>query len=582
MNKIHILPPEIISKIAAGEVIERPASVLKELLENSLDANADSIEVEIKGAGKTAIRVKDNGSGIAQDDLEQICSRHATSKITNIDDLYNINSLGFRGEALYSVSAVADVILSSKAKDQDTGWEIHLRGGQRLNKKPVTMSRGTEILVSELFYNTPARKKFLKSNSAEMNQILDIFTPYTLLYPRISFTIAHNDKTILDLKPAQDHIQRISRALNLEAKHIIEGARDFPQRGLSVHLVLGDINIQRARKDLQFIFVNNRPVQNRTLSFHLNEIYRMLFPPGTYPFFCLYLTMPADQLDVNVHPAKREVKIKDELEIVALLRPFCENLLMTNSQAMQAQENIFPRPAASAAVDREDIPGSTPEMIKEPSGQKQYNLSLEENIILFKTGDVFGQKKESLREKLKNGRYLGNFHKKYLLFESGDSLLVVDQHAAQERITFEKLKTQIENGKVEVEQLISPVLIKLTPAELLLWEENKQTLEKIGFQTSLWDKETLAVHSHPRLIANTEVAARNLINGENIPKLNPETLARRACRSSVMAGFSMNPEQAEYQRSQLLSSQDPFTCPHGRPTVIELPENSLSKQFLRT
>jgi len=581
MNKIHILPPEIISKIAAGEVIERPASVLKELLENSLDAHADNIEVEIKGAGKVAISIKDNGTGIAEEDLEPLCSRHATSKIASIDDLYNINSLGFRGEALYSIAAVADVVLSSKTKDQDSGWEIHLRGGQKLNKKPAAMSTGTKILVSELFYNTPARKKFLKSNTAEMNQILDIFIPYTLLYPEASFTLAHNEKTLLDLKPAQNHIQRISKALNLAAEHIIEDTREFPQRSMSIHLALGDINIQRARKDLQFIFVNNRPVQNRTLSFHLNEIYRMLFPPGTSPFFCLYLTLPADQLDVNVHPAKREVKIKDELEVVALLRPFCENLLMANSKAKQAQDNIFPIPETSAPVERRDTADPAPGGIKEPAGQKQYSLSLEENIMLFKTGDIFGQKKENLKEKLRSGRYLGNFHKKYLLFESGDSLLVVDQHAAQERLTFERLKAQIENGQVEVEQLINPVLIKLTAAELLLWEENKQIMEKIGFQTSLWDKETLAIHSHPRLINNTEISVRNLINGESIPKLNPETLARRACRSSVMAGFSMNPEQAEYQRSQLLACQDPFTCPHGRPTVIEIPENSLSKQFLR-
>ncbi|MCK9594289.1 MAG: DNA mismatch repair endonuclease MutL [Candidatus Omnitrophica bacterium] len=582
MNKIHVLPPEIISKIAAGEVIERPASVLKELLENSLDAQADNIEVEIKGAGKIAISIKDNGTGIAEENMEPLCSRHATSKIASIDDLYNINSLGFRGEALYSISAVADVVLSSKTKDQDSGWEIHLRGGQKLNKKPAAMSTGTKILASELFYNTPARKKFLKSNTAEMNHILDIFIPYTLLYPQASFTLTHNEKTLLDLKPAQNHIQRISKALNLAAEHIIEDTREFPRRNMSMHLALGDINIQRARKDLQFIFVNNRPVQNRTLSFHLNEIYRMLFPPGTAPFFCLYLSLPADQLDVNVHPAKREVKIKDELEVVALLRPFCESLLMTNSKAKQAQDNIFPMPQATAPVERQDTVNPTPGGIKEPAGQKQYNLSLEENIMLFKTGDIFGQKKENLKEKLKSGRYLGNFHKKYLLFESGDSLLVVDQHAAQERITFERLKSQIENGQVEVEQLINPILLKLTPAELLLWEENNKIMEKIGFQTSLWDKETLAVHSHPRLIANAEISVRNLITGENIPKLNPEIIARRACRSSVMAGFSMNPEQAEYQRSQLLACRDPFTCPHGRPTVIEIPESSLSKQFLRT
>jgi len=575
MSKVHILPPEIVSKIAAGEVIERPASVLKELLENSLDAQTKSIEVNLKGAGKTLLQIKDTGTGIDKEDLDTIFLRHATSKINQIDDLYHIASLGFRGEALYSISAVSDITLRSKTNEEEHGWEIHLRGNEKISLKPVTMQTGTEVEVKELFFNTPARKKFLKSNTSELNRILDTFIPYTLLYPELSFSLAHDGRKILDLAPAKNFIQRITDSLHLEKNNIIEDKRDFAQDNLSIHLVLGDMNIQRTRKDMQFIFINNRPVENRTISFHLNEIYRLIFSPGVYPFFCTYINMSPSELDVNVHPTKRQVKIKDELKLVSILRQFCEHLLMTKSKAKQAT-GIF----SLKEPGEEKIQPKLADKTLSEMPEQQYRLALEESIALFKTS-IIAEKKDDLKAKLKQARYLGNLLKKYLLFETPDSLLLIDQHAAQERITFEKLKEQMEKGKVEVQQLLTPILIKITAQELALWEEVEENLEGIGFQTTLFDKETLAIHGHPQLITQPEVALRSLLSGESIAKCDIETLARRACRSSVMAGFNMNKEQAEYQRAKLLLCQDPFTCPHGRPTVVEIPEETLSKQFLR-
>ncbi len=577
MSRVRVLPAEIVAKIAAGEVIERPASVVKELLENSLDAGAASIQIELKNAGKTFLRVKDSGSGIDAEDIDTLFSRHATSKLDTVEGLYRINSLGFRGEALYSIAAVSDVILRSRTKDQDSGWETHVRANEKIGKKPVPMGVGTDIEINELFFNTPARRKFMKSNTSELNAILDIIIPYTLLYPQVKFTVTHNAKPLLELPAQKDQLGRIAQSLNLERKFIIEGRRDFSERNLSLRLILGDINLQRSRKDMQFIFVNNRPVHNRTISFHMNEIYRMLFEPGVYPFFCCFVELPAQDVDVNVHPSKREVKLRDDLALIQALRPFCEHLLMTNSQARQAQERIFQ-------------PGYQPkEAVAEPRAEtaffvtagQQQDLSLEENILLFKTGDLGLQKKSGLKERLKQARYLGNLLKKYLLFETPDSLLVIDQHAAQERITFEKLWLQLEKGKVEVQNLLAPVLIKLSPQELLAWEEAGDHLASFGFANSLFDKETLAIHSQPELVTDTESAVRNLLAGEAIAKADIETIARRACRSSVMTGFAMNPEQAEYQRAELLCCKDPFTCPHGRPTVVEISEPQLSKQFLR-
>ena len=563
MNKVHILPEEIISKIAAGEVVERPASVLKELTENAIDAQASRIEVELKDAGKTLIRIKDNGSGIAKDDITSLFSRHATSKISSLDELYNIMSLGFRGEALYSISAISDITLRAKTKDEECGWERHLRGNKNISQKPVTMHTGTEIEVKELFFNTPARRKFLKSNTAELNALIDIFIPYTLLCPGISFRMFHEERKLIDLPAANNLIQRIAQALRLEPKNILEGKRDY--QGLSIHLVLGDINIQRTRKDMQFIFINKRPVQNKTIGFHLNDIYRQIYSRGIYPFFSAYITMPAGDLDVNVHPAKREVKIKNESGLISLLRGFGEELLMTKSKAKQftprtpAQASLY----APASYSQEKIP----------------HLSAQQGLFNFEQSAF--EETASLSKKLQQGRYLGNLLRKYLLFESEDSLLVIDQHAAAERINFEKLKDELENGKVEIQQLLSPVLVRLSHQEILAWEENKEVIEKAGFTCTLFDKETLGIHAHPNLITQAENSLRNLLAGETLPKLSPEALARLACKSSVTFGRNLTPQAAEYQRKELLACQAPFTCPHGRPTVIEISDDSIMRQFLR-
>src|SRR3989344_8609166 len=346
MSKVHLLPEDVISKIAAGEVIERPAAAVKELLENSLDAQADTIEIHLSEAGKTLIHIKDTGSGIDKADLEKIFLRHATSKIASADDLDNIQSLGFRGEALYSIASIADVTLRSKTRSldklgmpknqaQDSGWEIHLRCGKKIDFRPVTMTQGTEIEVRELFFNTPARRKFLKAKTTELNQILSTVIPYTLLYPACRFQVTHQGKSLLDLPPADSQLSRIARTLNLDTAHLVETKYSDAENSISVQAILGDINIKRAQRDMQFIFINNRPVQNKSISFHMNQIYQLIFPPRVYPCFAVFIRIPAEQVDVNIHPTKREVKIRNEHQVSTILRQICEQALMTAGQAKQ-------------------------------------------------------------------------------------------------------------------------------------------------------------------------------------------------------------------------------------------------------
>lgn len=593
MNKVKILPEEVISKIAAGEVIERPASVVKELVENSLDAGATSIEINLKDAGKTLIQIRDNGNGIDRADLENIFSRHATSKLKTADDLYAIMSLGFRGEALYSIGAITDVTLQSKTPEEDSGWEIHLRGGKRLKLKPCTFAgHGTQIDIQELFFNTPARKKFLKTDTTEIHQILNTFIPYTILYPECRFVLTHQEKILLSLPATANRIDRIAEVLNIEGKYLLEASQDFQEKKYSFHIVLGDINIKRARRDMQFIFINNRPVQNKSIAYHINQIYRLIMPEEFSPFFAIYINLPAEDIDVNIHPSKREVKIKDENRVCSLLRVMCEQILMTKGQITQAtatrSETMANSRGGAATYERtgpSDIfetayDGSYPTT---PRDDYAYPKSNRETQDFFIPKDNFlSQNETNLQKKLEHARFIGAFMNKFLLFESVASLLVIDQHAAAERITYEHLIVQMEKGQLEVQNLLTPTLIKISPQEMVSWEEAKDKLEAVGFSNSKWDKDTIAVHSHPQLLSETEKAVRLLLSGENIARCDFETIARRACRSSIMAGDKLNPQQAEFQREKLLQCLDPFTCPHGRPTIIELSENFLDKQFLRT
>jgi len=590
MSKVHILPPELVSKIAAGEVIERPASVVKELMENALDAGATSIEVHLQNAGKTSILIKDNGSGIDRDDLEKIFFRHATSKINSLDDLFNIMSLGFRGEALYSIAAISDVTLKTKTTANDSGWEIHLRGGQKLTLKPASQPKGTEVHVQELFLNTPARKKFLKSNSTELHQILNTFLPYALIYPERRFVLTHDGKTLFDLSPCEKPTTRAALAFNLTEKHLIETKTSFQEAGLTIRMLLGDINIQRSRKDLQFIFVNNRPVQHRSISFHVNQKYQLIFPPDAHPFFAVFIDIPASQVDVNTHPTKREVKIKNEEILSSILRNTVERTLMsqgtpregatifTFDQKPNEPNAHFPKDTSAKAENAASgyrIPFE-PENLQ----MSAHNTAPQGPFLVF--DDVVIKNPAGLIHKLANAKFVGIAFKKYVLFETPSSLLWIDQHAAQERIVFEKLVKQMNKNQVEVQNLLSPIVIKLTVQEFLVWEMVQPKLDQIGFASTQFDKETIAVHSYPVLIKNPELSIRQLLSGDNITRCDNESVARRACRQSVMAGDSLSAQEAEYQRAELLKCADPFVCPHGRPTIIEIKEESLNKQFLRT
>jgi DNA mismatch repair protein MutL len=587
MSKVRVLSPEVISRIAAGEVVERPASVVKELVENAIDAGGDRLEVVLKEGGKTLIQVRDNGSGIAQDDLGALFTRHATSKIASAEDLEAVLSFGFRGEALYSIGAVAHVTLRSRLKGCDEAWLLGVQGGARMPLVPAPMAtHGTEINVEGLFFNTPARRKFLKSDAAEAEAAAGAVLPYALLKPAAHVTFTHNTRVVFDLPPAKGFMDRAARALGFEARHLKETSGEATEFNACWTIVFGDINVQRSRRDTQYIFVNGRPVQSKNLSFHLNEAFSLLFPPATFGFFILMLEVPAGEVDVNVHPAKREVKIRHENEIAFRLRRSLEQALMTQSPAREAdaREPIFPfASGATAPVVDEGVPASR---IVFAPGQKGWAPELRgvsqeavRDQLFHDTAPVL--KSEGLKERLLRARFIGTFGLKYHLWEEGASLFVIDQHAAQERVLFEKFRDQVAAHAVEVQHVLAPLLVRLTPEEMLAWEEVAGAVKDLGFETTLFDKTTLGVQAHPALLKNPEHAIRALLGRETARLTDPDALARRACRASVMAGDIMHGVEAVHQLKELLACEDPYTCPHGRPVVVELKTSFLDRQFLR-
>ncbi len=583
MSKVNILSPDVIAKIAAGEAVDRPASVVKELLENAIDAGATSIEIHLKDAGKELIHIKDNGSGIAREDIEKIFQRHATSKITAIEDLEKLHSMGFRGEALYSIAAVSDVTLTSRTS-QDEAWQIHIKGGVRQNLEPASLGHnGTDIKIAELFFNTPARRKFLKNNASEMHQILNVVLPYTLIYPDKRFVLTHMGRSLLDLRPAPSRIDRAAAALNISMEHLLETDQEFVEEKIRIRLILGNINIQRPRRDLQFIFINDRPIESKNLGFNLNDVYKLILPLGVYGAFIVNITLDGANVDVNIHPTKREVRLKDEARIISILRRMTEYQLMQKgnpkhlsmpnaNQPMSFPNVLIGNPENGLPADQIIFAPGQLQARFNPSGTSQ-DMPLDFQL--------FGNE-DTLLSKFTRARYIGSFLQKFLIFEADQSLLIVDQHAAQERIMFEKFKDQLDNAKVESQPMLSPLLLKLTPPERIAWEEMQENLIAAGIETTQFDDDTIAVQTQPLLLKNIEAVVRTLLAGGDAPRMDHTSLARRACKASIVAGDKIDGTQADHQRKQLLECKDPFICPHGRPTLIEVTQDFLDRQFLRT
>ena len=609
MNDIKVLDFLTSSKIAAGEVIERPAGVLKELLENSIDAGATAVNIDILQAGKRLIRVNDNGVGIKEEDLKTALLRHSTSKISKFDDLNNLHTFGFRGEALFSIAAVSKLTLTS-FQEGSKGAQIKAEGGKILQQTAAPEIKGTTVEVENLFYNTPARLKFLKSDSVERSHLLTVAEEAALANLNITLKVKTDNTLVYNLQPVQESEDGIrQRASQIIGKETAKDLLYLEDKNFGFKALVSPAHKLCASRNLQYFFINKRPVTCKVLQQALFKAYQPFRAQNKYPCAIIYLTLNPSDFDVNIHPQKREVKFAFENDIFNFVyKTISKKLLATQDRA----EIILPKQAEVQTPKAEAIPQKT--FKNEPEFKAALSSLLKttptpslttyehEDPVLYNFDEP--QKQESVQENQNvfipdekqpswwHGpyRYLGQLHKSYLLFEDQDGLLIIDQHAAQERIYFEEFCNLISRGEVARQPLMFPLNIDLPASKLetvLNWES---FLRETGFEVSKFSGTVLLVNSTPALLKMGEKEIKEFILSFAETAGNPlkadnefrhKFIATKACKKAVKAGEPLTEKEAEALLENLKNCEDALHCPHGRPTMLNLTLAELSKKIGR-
>ncbi len=569
MGKILSLPPELIAKIAAGEVVERPASVVKELVENSLDAGSGSVRVEIQGGGRKLIRVVDDGEGMAPDEALLSVQRYTTSKIHSLEDLFSIHTFGFRGEALSSIAAVSRMKITSRKDGEVSGVEVSLEGGFLRSSGEAGCPPGTSVEVRDLFFNVPARLKFLKSSGTEIAQISEGIARIALANPRVRFQVVNEGKILSHYPVRNDLAARISEALGKDVggkMFFFQSGRD----GVEVSGYAGEPGLNRPNSRGIYLFVNRRPVRDRLLSHAVMESFRNLIPRDRYPVAILFVQLRPSDVDVNVHPSKWEVKFSDSEAV--------HGAVIRSIREMLARTPWLKEPLHFSAGEVKETPATYP---------------LEEG----KTGFLFPLA-SSLRAELPGSApdaelpfsFLGQVHQTYLIFSSLQGVILVDQHAAHERITLERLLKHFQQGAIPKQQFLFPEILELSGEEAIVVEEHTADLARMGFELSPSGRRTYWVKSGPEALMNLEPleALKEMIKeisswgkGAALEQHFDPMLKMMACRGSIQAHRPLQREEAQALLTDLQKCTNPSHCPHGRPTLIHLTLSDLEKLFGR-
>jgi DNA mismatch repair protein MutL len=568
MPKIKLLDEDTINKIAAGEVIERPASVVKELVENSIDAGATRILVEVADGGKNLVKVTDDGCGIEPDDLPLAFQKHATSKISEARDLERISTLGFRGEALASIAAVSrSVEVYTKTEASRTGNRLEMEGGRLAEIKEAGCPRGTSIAVRDLFYNIPARRKHLKGALAELVHVTDLITEMAIINPAISFELFTGRRTLFKTAASPSWDDVLLRVFGLKAvKSMVPLQAEG--RGWRLCGVAGDPLTTRSSPDRIFIYVNGRAVASKSLTAALREAYRNIIPVGRSPVAVVSLEISPDLVDVNVHPAKREIRLLREEEISGALQRAVSDALQAHARAHPGETPLAKEPPAKAAIA--------------PSNSDQRTLPLqigcEEEVAVPVPSD--GEPRLKI---------LGQVLDLYIVADGEAGLVLIDQHAAAERIRFERLRELYSQRRIS-QELAEPMAIEFSPSEQILIESWQETLREIGFEIAPFGGNTYTVRSVPALGKRLERAEavhdilRDLFaSGKVAPDSTnkEEILKLLACKGSIKSGKVLEMNEMRKLLEDLYLCQDPLTCPHGRPVMIVIDQGQLERLFAR-
>ncbi|MDI6619480.1 MAG: DNA mismatch repair endonuclease MutL [Clostridiales bacterium] len=597
MGKIHILGENISNKIAAGEVVERPASVVKELVENSIDAGANSITVEIKDGGTTFIRVSDNGSGMDMDDAKNSFIRHATSKINSEDDLSSIKTLGFRGEALASIAAVSHVDMQTKLKQETYGTRIEIHGGIYKFAGSTGCPDGTTITVRNLFFNTPARLKFLKKESREAALISDIVLKLSLSKPEITFKYINNKKLIFNT-PGNNDLK--STILSLYGKEYHDSLIDVSYKGniLSIAGYIGRPESARSNRNFETFFVNNRYIQNRMLCAAVENAYKTYLPVNKFAFCILFISICPEFVDVNVHPTKAEVRFQDEREVFSAVFNTIRNGLAGEVIIPEFQEREMPQKFEQKKF-YEDISSKETGKVNDIALERNEYSKVYRPVEEFKIED--GEKTDNAPEEVRDDGVrtesrnlippliiIGQCNSTYILAQGPDGLYIIDQHAAHERVLFEKFKSSFERGGINSQKLLTPFVIELTPQEIEILKENMEIMKKIGFEVDFFGNNSVMLRAVPIVFGEPQLKKLfmeilDLANGGNTSAKSTidNILYTMACRSAVKANDKLNNIEMEGLVKMLRQAANPYTCPHGRPTIIKITEKELEKKFKR-
>ncbi len=583
---IEVLPPEVAAKIAAGEVVERPASAVKELIENAIDAGATDIRIEIRDGGKRLIRVADNGCGIAADQASLAFARHATSKLHTLEDLDRIATLGFRGEALASIAAVSQVTMTTCARDEAVGTLLRLEGGQVVRRESHGCPPGTTITVENLFYNTPARRKFLRSDATENAVIADLVTSYALAYPEIRFTMLNNDRLTFQTAGTGKLYDVLIKTYGLaNAEKMIEFQEE--SEGLSLRGYISPPSLYQANRKGLLFFVNRRWVQDRSLSYAVEEAYHDLLPAHRYPLVVMDIRLHPAEVDVNIHPTKREIRFRDARRVFAAVQRTVRHVLQKNVPIPVAQAQ-----PTTAATFHWELPSQA---MSRYVGQRALDLQRTEDRLT----PALTQQPTSRLPML---RVVGQLAQTYIIAEGPGGMYLIDQHAAHERVVYEELCGRKEsNGAAGVssggktsqiasQALLEPLVIELTPSQSQVLEAYLPEMPTLGFAIVPFGVNAYRVQAVPtslvgNYIASGEIAATIVemveqAEGGNRP-WKEEALITIACHSAVRAGQTLSmPEMRDLVR-QLEETSTPHSCPHGRPTMIHFSAAQLEREFNR-
>jgi DNA mismatch repair protein MutL len=603
---IQLLSDQLASQIAAGEVVERPFSVVKELVENAIDAGASTINIDIREGGRELIQVADDGCGISAAEIETAFLRHATSKLTAVEDLNAIATLGFRGEALAAIAAVSQLTVVSRAEGEQTGTRLVLEGGKIVSRDMMGAAQGTVIAVEKLFYNTPARLKFLKSATAEKRLIDEFVSRYALAYPHIRFRLTHNGRitfqtngsgSVLDVLIAVYGIDTARQLLSLDgaAPPAEEIAPDDAKtrKAITVSGYVGPPSLHWANRSHITLFVNGRWIKDNAITYAVIQAYHTLLPVGRYPMGIIFINLPPEEVDVNVHPTKTEVRFRQANAVFGAVQKAVRQVLVEHSPIRQVGGWTTPAAQTAAPVGWEGTLAQNTAVPEETSPQGElaldWNQSWENSQPSAAQSDPSSQTKPLGGDKLPIMRVVGQVGAAYIITEGPDGMFLIDQHAAHERILYEQFMAAWRDDAIVSQGLVAGTAVHLTPDQATLLQDNLDTLAKIGFQVESFGPNAFMIRAIPTILAKKDPAQALLTVVEDLERgdkpmqesIEAKIILRVCKTAAVKAGQTLSMQEMNAMIRQLEACQSPHTCPHGRPTMIHLSVAQLAKEFGR-